>query len=136
MEKQVCSVDGKSFGSSSSMHHHNKADHLNKIHSCNLCTKTFKTKRDLRIHESRDVHSKAVFKCDQCDNVFKVKRNMKRHIESAHEKKKFHCSICGMGLCTKEKVKKHYEKCKEKQVSAEKQELITFFKDDLIFENE
>ena len=68
-KKRVCPADGK-FLTRTSMYYHNESSHMNQTWTCDLCPKTFKTKRDLKIHINKDCHSKSIFPCDKCDKTF------------------------------------------------------------------
>ena len=82
----------------------------------NQCRKKFKTVKDLTHHVKRDVHHMNSFSCDLCTKTFKTKGNVAKHVKSVHEGKLYFCASCGTGLKKKDKLKLHYARCKEKQL--------------------
>ena len=47
--------------------------------------KKFKTVKDLTRHVKRDVHHMDSFSCDLCTKTFKTKGNVAKHMQSVHE---------------------------------------------------
>ena len=82
----------------------------------NQCRKKFKTVKDLTRHVKRDVHHIDSFSCDLCTKTFKTKGYVAKHMQSLHEGKLYFCASCGTGLKKKDKLKLHYARCKEKQL--------------------
>ncbi|XP_019899058.2 putative zinc finger protein 735 isoform X2 [Esox lucius] len=63
-------------------------------YSCSQCGKAFRTRYDLRRHQS--VHSDAKpFRCDQCDKSYKSKLCLKQHYRVHTGERPYVCSYCG-----------------------------------------
>ena len=68
---------------------HNKTKNF----SCNQCSKSFYTNKELKRH--LDIHEKKrFFICDVCDHIFNRLSTLKRHKEKVHKLKLNKCDIC------------------------------------------
>lgn len=106
MEQNKCDKCNKCFPSSSGLRRHEREQHFEAKHSCQICGEKFVRKYKLGIHE-RTVHKgvPAVslnFQCDQCSEKFTEKGVLERHVKSKHS-----CSSCGIELCTMRQLLEH-----------------------------
>lgn len=72
--------------------------HLQRCHSksifCNVCGKTFVSKRYLRVHERIHTGTKE-FVCQECGRTFNRKEHLVVHVRIHSGEKPYHCEICG-----------------------------------------
>ena len=110
----VCPLDGAFYQDAKSLNHHMKTRHANleKMVTCLLCPKKFKTKKELSNHVRKDFHSSEIFNCEQCTKSFKTKAQLKTHSEHIHQNKTYSCAVCGKALKSRQQIKIHYDKCK------------------------
>ena len=64
---------------------------LPKKFSCEICHKTFTTKKRCNMHMKSH---QARIKCSLCDKSFIYKSHLKDHMSEKHDKKSFQCHIC------------------------------------------
>ena len=70
-----------------------------KKYSCDVCTKKFNTKAQLKNHMFTHSDVK-LFKCNICDNQFKYEITLKSHLNRVHKEsniniQKQKCNLCG-----------------------------------------
>ena len=73
---------------------------------CNTCSKEFKHKKILKVHEI--IHTGEVpFQCKTCKKRFNIKGNLTVHEKIHANKKEFHCKSCYKSFITKSKLLQH-----------------------------
>lgn len=93
--------------------------HRRKVHAaqfeCDICSKKFGYKTNIKIHLK--LHSTAmedfkVFQCqyENCPKFYLQERNLESHIKSKHEGKKYNCDYCNLQLSSKQKLLQHIRK--------------------------
>lgn len=69
---------------------------------CDICLKSFKARRLLKIHKARHVTNIKNFSCSYCDLKLKTKYTLNRHISSIHAGLKPHsCEYCDKSFAQK-----------------------------------
>ena len=86
-------------------------NHISQTHStkrnfqCNICSKSFKTKQFLKIHQQ--IHDKK-FQCEICKLKFAIIARLKEHIANIHENpRSFECEICNKKFNRKQNLENH-----------------------------
>ncbi|CAL8099540.1 unnamed protein product [Orchesella dallaii] len=78
---------------------------------CNICEKTFKTRRALSVHKVSTHYKElglTVYKCSECPKVYAQKNALHLHVLKDHKNmKKFRCEICGYGAITRTVLESH-----------------------------
>jgi len=69
-----------------------KADENEARYACTHCSKAFKHKSNLRIHQI--IHTKAALKCNYCDKRFARKGNLKQHLRVHTDERPYSCVFC------------------------------------------
>lgn len=64
-----------------------------RVHSCNLCERTFPLRQALLLHVQR-AHRDRNYKCTECDRMFFSKYDLNKHMLTHSEDKPFTCQIC------------------------------------------
>ncbi|XP_055682194.1 zinc finger protein 84-like [Lutzomyia longipalpis] len=71
---------------------------------CSICSKTFKKKNYLRMHEKR--HGK-IFKCAICKKAFSTKHHVARHLMIHSKRRDYECHQCGRIFKSKNCLQRH-----------------------------
>ena len=107
----VCK-DCSKIVSKKALHHHRTIFHRDPKSKdeerieCNMCGKSFRTKRILAIH--MEIHGdEPKHQCTSCDKKFFVERYLSDHIRKYHREVKFPCTICGIILYTQPRLESH-----------------------------
>ena len=75
----LCTSCGTIFGSVSSLHRHKQMFHSNKeLPQCNLCGKRFYSLSNLAVHKISHTNARP-FKCNVCSKTYKYKHDLKNH---------------------------------------------------------
>ena len=64
-----------------------------KLHSCDICKKSYRFKNDLSKHVL-NVHLGATYQCEICKNVYRSEKSLIQHISISHGDKKYSCDKC------------------------------------------
>ena len=73
----LCSEHGVIYKDKKLKFHHLKTRHSHEMVECDLCRKSFSSKKDLTVHITKDKHSEQKFTCEQCGQSFAKKANVK-----------------------------------------------------------
>ncbi|XP_042217333.1 transcription factor IIIA-like [Homarus americanus] len=77
---------------------------------CDICGKTFRQLRQLRIHRQMHENVRVAYFCPHtaCDRYFYQERNLRVHISTKHDQLKiYECGVCNKKLSTKQKLIQH-----------------------------
>lgn len=86
-----------------------------KIHTCDICRKTFKRREHLYQHVKLHTGFRP-FTCENCNKSFVRKEHVLRHMTSHSGQKNFTCTICDKSFSRNDNLLKH-KKTHEKQSS-------------------
>merc|ERR550534_3625725 len=104
----LCDVCGESFKSTSAHRLHQEKRHPMARHSCQLCSKKFGKKGDLKSHQK--VHGKA-FACKECGKKYTSQDALDLHLEWKHKRGSnssgFPCQVCGKKFHNKYEIEPH-----------------------------
>ncbi|KAI4457649.1 zinc finger and scan domain-containing [Holotrichia oblita] len=90
----VCSTCGKKFSSKTSMRVHMKSHSNERLYKCKLCSYAGRTASAVYIHMS--THENYFCICEVCSKTFKSMRNLNDHLRRVHsETRKHECNYCG-----------------------------------------
>lgn len=77
-----------------------------RVHSCNLCERTFPLRQALLLHIQR-AHRDRNYKCTECDRMFFSKYDLNKHILTHSEDKPFTCQICNKQFARANLLQRH-----------------------------
>ena len=81
---------------------------------CNICTKTLKTQKILKIHIKTLHGSRKDYNCESCGKSFSQAHNLKRHNKVIHEGyTDYKCESCGKSFSQAPNLKKHILTCRK-----------------------
>ena len=75
-----------------------------RVHSCDICNKTFTRERDLQRHQA--LHLDTLFTCKQCGLGFSRREKLARH-ELEHHGPQYPCDICRITFHKREELEMH-----------------------------
>ncbi|XP_055311551.1 zinc finger and SCAN domain-containing protein 12-like [Sitodiplosis mosellana] len=104
----ICEVCSKAFTSRVNLRSHRRSHVKTKSHLCEECGRGFRDARNLLIHKGSHIHSEVpTFHCPHCTKKFFQRDSFERHIESAHREDKYVCEICQNELSSKNSFEQH-----------------------------
>lgn len=107
-EKYSCPKCPQKFKSWSEIFYHSSVHTTERKFICDICSKAFKAKRDLRNHkirhETKDVKN---FQCSYCNVKLKSRYTLNRHILIHTGEKRFQCTYCQRAFTQKNELNKH-----------------------------
>lgn len=89
---------------------HRRRMHNNEARfTCDICSKTFCRKPNIKDHMKLHLSTEIVFQCHykNCPKFYNAKRNLESHIRSKHEGKRWFCNMCNEQKSTKQKLEQH-----------------------------
>ncbi|KRT80015.1 zinc finger protein, partial [Oryctes borbonicus] len=94
IRNHVCCTCGKKFSSKTALRVHMKSHSNERLYKCKLCSYAGRTASALYIHMS--THSNYTCICEVCSKTFKSTRNLNDHLRRVHNQSKKHeCNYCG-----------------------------------------
>ncbi|KAK9738161.1 Zinc finger, C2H2 type [Popillia japonica] len=94
IKDHVCSTCGKKFSSKTSMRVHMKSHSNERLYKCKLCSYAGRTASAVYVHMS--THENDFCICEVCSKSFKSMRNLNDHLRRVHsETRKHECNYCG-----------------------------------------
>ncbi|XP_052753995.1 zinc finger protein 3 homolog [Galleria mellonella] len=93
--------------------HQKRRISCDKVHSCEVCSKTFETYNTLKyhmtVHTEQEIFlsNKKRYTCDVCSKCFKQKSKLQRHLLIHTSDKPHSCDICSKCFKEKSKLKRH-----------------------------
>ncbi|XP_044258365.1 zinc finger protein 502-like isoform X2 [Tribolium madens] len=89
----ICEACGKRFSSKTAMTVHLKSHSDERLYECKLCNYKGRTASAVYVHMS--THAREICVCEVCSKIFKSNRNLNDHIRRVHSKEKKHkCTYC------------------------------------------
>ncbi|XP_031332750.1 gastrula zinc finger protein XlCGF52.1-like isoform X2 [Photinus pyralis] len=93
IKDHICEVCGKRFSSQTAMRVHMKSHSDERLYPCKLCDYAGRTASAIYVHMS--THANDMCVCEVCSKTFKSNRNLNDHLRRVHTKEKKHtCSYC------------------------------------------
>ncbi|XP_065083821.1 zinc finger protein 22-like [Ochlerotatus camptorhynchus] len=86
--------------------HHYRNTHDGELHECDVCHKSYRSKRSLNYHK-KDVHSAKDFACSVCSQAFASNARLKQHMKYHNREKNHPCSKCSYSFYSNHDLKKH-----------------------------
>lgn len=106
VKDQICEICGKRFSTQTAMKVHMKSHSNERLYPCKLCSYAGRTASALYIHMS--THSTSLCICQVCSKTFKSNRNLYDHLRRVHSKIKRHqCNYCDKKFVDKYMLKVH-----------------------------
>lgn len=96
----VCGVCNETFNSEYLLVRHVKR-HGVMTFACDICTKEFKTNRQMKEHLLTSHVGIKPYKCEHCNKFFARKYHLERHVVVHTGIKEYQCEYCGKHFCTK-----------------------------------
>ena len=102
----ICETCGKEYTRKTELNEHSKIHFGEPQFSCDICDKTFYTKKNYL--GLLNIHNKT-YECNECKKCFDSVRNLQRH-EKAHQGiKDFQCEICAKPYTSTRSLLQHME---------------------------
>jgi len=132
-----CHICSYGFIQKTDLHRH-LATHVDEFNfTCNVqgCAKIFRTKRNLRTHQTSIHSNRGVYPCPRCGKVFEVSGSLRIHMMKQHDKDyDYRCDYCGKGFPEKHHLHSHFRLVKKNSadvyrvrcISSIKQEGVEF----------
>ena len=74
---------------------------------CDVCGRTFTSKKNFISHLQATCHGKKSFNCDLCDKVFQFKKGMDEHKSTIHGDHLYKCEFCNQTFQKKSNLTRH-----------------------------
>lgn len=112
--KEVCELCGKSMAKKQ-LKNHREMVHAKEYgieiarYHCDLCTSSYKAKRELKLHMLKTHLQIYNYSCNYCDRTFRNWNSRKYHVLTVHENGliRHKCDICGKKFASKFKMTEH-----------------------------
>ncbi|KAK4883131.1 hypothetical protein RN001_006450 [Aquatica leii] len=93
IKDHICETCGKRFSSQTAMRVHIKSHSDKRLYPCKLCNYAGRTASAIYVHMS--THANDLCVCEICSKTFKSTRNLNDHLRRSHTKEKKHqCTYC------------------------------------------
>ncbi|XP_045199814.2 zinc finger protein 626-like isoform X2 [Mercenaria mercenaria] len=102
-----CDICGSTFKTKHQIQCHKNAVHLKAPEVCDICGKVYKNQLALRVHKKRHDENNKKYACDDCGRSFFNNTLLKQHIRTHTKEKPFKCPMCNYSSACKENIGKH-----------------------------
>lgn len=93
IKNHICETCGKKFSSKTAMKVHMKSHSDERLYPCKLCNYAGRTASAVYVHMA--THANDLCVCDVCSKIFKSSRNLNDHLRRVHcRDKKHRCNYC------------------------------------------
>lgn len=89
--------------------HHYRNVHDGERHECDVCHKSYRSRRSLNYH-TKDVHSVKPFACSVCSQAFSSNARLRQHQKYHNREKNHPCPKCSYSFYTNHDLKKHLKR--------------------------
>lgn len=108
LNRTICGLCWQEFATETLLRSHQKAAHHGGSHGCDICGKTFASKRYLSVHIlSRHTQLKT-YLCDTCGEGFPVPFSLQDHVKRKHMIRGHDCHLCKMKFVTAAALNDHF----------------------------
>ncbi|KAF2902112.1 hypothetical protein ILUMI_04075 [Ignelater luminosus] len=106
IKDHICETCGKRFSSQTAMRVHMRSHSDERLYPCKLCNYAGRTASAIYVHMS--THANDLCVCEVCSKTFKSNRNLNDHLRRVHSKiKKHHCTYCDKKFVDKYMLRVH-----------------------------
>ena len=103
-----CELCGKTFKNEKSLKIHSKRHSTKNKITCVICGKKFCQRSSLKMHLRIHNNQSKKYDCEMCDKYFLSANDLKKHRITCHDGKPFSCKICHERFSWRDQVASHY----------------------------
>lgn len=108
LNRTICGLCWKAFGTETLLKSHQKEAHSGGSYGCDICAKTFASKRYLSVHILNRHTQVKTYLCDTCGEGFPVPFSLQDHVKRKHMEHGHDCHSCDMKFVTAAALNDHF----------------------------